>query len=151
MHALDTAIWIDVEPAEVWRALSDFSRYPEWNPLLRRVDGELRPGAQIRLSIKLAGLPAFRLPATIRNVLPGKSFDWTGALISPAIFEGNHQFRLITHSKGTTLVEHCEHYSGLLSFIAIVARPLLRRGFQEMNDALRRSLETKSRSTSGNS
>ncbi len=37
---------IDAEPALVWKIMTDFDRYPEWNPLNRffRLDGEARPG-----------------------------------------------------------------------------------------------------------
>jgi uncharacterized protein YndB with AHSA1/START domain len=42
MRELSTEIEIDAPPADVWRVLSDSEAYPEWNPFIRKLEGDLR-------------------------------------------------------------------------------------------------------------
>ena len=37
---------IAANPAEVWYHLANFRSYSEWNPSIRRINGELRVGAR---------------------------------------------------------------------------------------------------------
>ncbi len=45
MKHLHTEIQIEADPAEVWAVLTDFDRYPDWNPFLVDVRGDAEPGA----------------------------------------------------------------------------------------------------------
>jgi hypothetical protein len=48
MRELRREIVIDAPPERVWAAVTDFAAYPEWNPFIRRISGELREGAKAR-------------------------------------------------------------------------------------------------------
>jgi hypothetical protein len=141
MPFLYTAIHIKAEPSKVWSALTDFPRYAEWNPLLRSVQGELHPGARIRLLIKLPWLPHFSILAVIQRVEPGMNFDWAGDVLSSSIFRGHHRFTVVSGGNGDTHFEQAEEYSGLLNPMAFLLIPILRVGFEQMNRSLKSFVE----------
>src|SRR5690349_17967051 len=62
MHEIETAIEIEAGPREVWRVLTDFARYPEWNPFITRISGDLVDGGrlQVRIVPPGAGRMTFR-------------------------------------------------------------------------------------------
>jgi uncharacterized protein YndB with AHSA1/START domain len=45
MNQLHTEIEINGPAERVWAVLTDFASYPEWNPFIRQVSGELNIGA----------------------------------------------------------------------------------------------------------
>jgi uncharacterized protein YndB with AHSA1/START domain len=52
MRELRREIVIDAPPERVWAAVTDFAAYPEWNPFIRRISGELREGARLEVRIR---------------------------------------------------------------------------------------------------
>jgi hypothetical protein len=44
MQELRREIEIDAPPERVWAVVTDFAAYPEWNPFIRRIRGELHEG-----------------------------------------------------------------------------------------------------------
>lgn len=42
MPTIHTSIDIAAPPEKVWAALTDYERYPEWNPFMRRIEGDRR-------------------------------------------------------------------------------------------------------------
>ena len=56
VRQLRAEIDIDAPPERVWAVLTDLPAYPQWNPFIRRISGELREGASERFSGFLVGL-----------------------------------------------------------------------------------------------
>jgi uncharacterized protein YndB with AHSA1/START domain len=48
-------IEIDAPPDAVWAVLADTGAYPEWNPFVRRLSGELREGERLEAEIAPPG------------------------------------------------------------------------------------------------
>ena len=44
MIELTTEIEINGTVERVWEALTDFSLYPKWNPLIKKIEGDLKVG-----------------------------------------------------------------------------------------------------------
>ena len=58
MHEIRTQVDIQAGASLVWSVLTDFSRYPDWNPTIRGVQGPLdlsMVGVLARLATTLAG------------------------------------------------------------------------------------------------
>jgi hypothetical protein len=141
---IKTAIYIEASPEQVWRALTHFDAYPQWNPFIRSVERtELAPGARwtVRLQMPGGGINTFR-PVILR-LIPAAELRWRGSLWIGGIFDGEHAFLMEPQRTGTQLTQS-EKFSGLLSPLLF---PLIatktRQGFEQMNEGLKRIVEAK--------
>lgn len=123
----------------VWDVLADTAAYPEWNPFVRRFEGELVEGARIEVDLQ----PSDKEPTTMRprlvEVVPGRSFTWLGHVGISGLLDGRHTFSVVpddTRPGESVLVQH-ERLSGLLTplftSLLTVETP---RAFEASNDAL---------------
>jgi len=55
---LTASVHIDASPDQVWAVLSDFERYPDWNPFIVSATGTLLPGARLALRMQPVGASA---------------------------------------------------------------------------------------------
>ncbi len=122
----------------VWEVLADTARYPEWNPFIVWLHGELAEGSAIRFKFRIP--PAPRLPgrATVLVVEPGVELRWAGHFLSARLFRAEHYHRLLAIGGGRTHFIHGERFSG---FAAKLAWPLLRHFagpvYARFNEALK--------------
>src|SRR4051812_3063510 len=103
MRKIDTQIVIDAEPARVWHILTDFARYPEWNPFIRKIQGELKPGSILIVEFKPPAGRAMTIRPEIIHVEPQKEFRWIGALWANLFFAGVHTFEIQQLAPAQTL------------------------------------------------
>ncbi|HYG28784.1 MAG TPA: SRPBCC domain-containing protein [Allosphingosinicella sp.] len=120
----------------VWAVLTDFARYPEWNPLVLEAEGEPAAGARLRLLIARPDGSGRhdRLSARIVELERGARLAWRGSI--PLLFTGRHWFALADAPSGT-LFRHGEDMSGLFPLIGgarMAAR--YRPGYDRFNAAL---------------
>lgn len=132
---VETAI---AAPAErVWRILTELSRYPEWNPFIRRAQGSLAVGGTVRVRVRAAlGIP-LRFRARILVCEPGRELRWRGQVGGAWLAMGEHAFRIERIDGGHVRFIQHEHMRGLLPGLlaGLVAREA-RRGFAAMNREL---------------
>jgi len=126
-------------PIEVaWEVLTDFSAYPDWNPLVRRLRGRPRVGRRITI---LSGPPGARAIAFAPVVVawsPPNELRWRSTLISRLVFAGEHGFRLEPIDDERVRFVQDETITGLL--VPLYSRWRLaatRIGFEELNHRLR--------------
>jgi hypothetical protein len=111
---------IDAEPQRVWEVLTDTAAYPDWNPFVRRFEGDLVQGQ--RITVDLQPDPV-KKPQTMRprlvHVEAGRGFTWLGKVGVRGVLDGRHSFTVQASGNRSVLVQH-EVLSGLLT-------PLFRR------------------------
>ena len=135
------AIAIDAAPDAVWAALVDVDAYPEWNPFVVSLAGEVREGARLEVRIAPPGGRAMTFRPTVVAAEPGRELRWLGRLLVRGLFDGEHSFRIEPLGDARSRFVQSERFSGLL------VRPLRRMlertqaGFAEMNAALKRRVE----------
>lgn len=140
MRLIDTRIDITASPARVWGVLTDFPRFPAWNPFITRIEGLAEPGARLRVEIKPPGKSAMTFTPTVLAARPGKELRWRGRLLLPGIFDGEHAFELEDRG-GACSFRQSERFSGLLVPLLGGALAATERGFEAMNAALKRRAE----------
>ena len=138
MKELRTEIEIDAPIEKVWRALTDFASFPEWNPFIRRIKGTPTIGSRLEVSLGASGTKPMTFRPRVLNVVPNRELRWLGRLGLPRLFDGEHIFELVPLGPNRTRFVQRERFRGL--FVPFLATSLdrdARRGFEEMNRALR--------------
>ncbi len=140
-----TEIEIDAPPKPVWNALTDFSRYRDWNPFIARIEGELRAGAKLEVSLSPPGGSDVTIRPTLLVVEPEKELRWRGQLMARALFAGEHFFQLVPVAPSRTRLVHGEDFTGILVKALAGSITKAARGFVYMNQALKRHVESDAR------
>ena len=142
MREIHTEIEVGAPPGRVWRALTDFASYPEWNPFVTSVrGGELKEGARLEIVVRVPDGPTMTFKPRVLKVEPERELRWLGTLAVPGLFNGEHIFRLEPAGAGRSRFLHGEHFTGLLiPFMGGVLRKT-ERGYRLMNEALKRRVE----------
>ena len=139
MKEIRTEIDIGASPTRVWQILTDFASYPEWNPFIRKIEGEPVEGAKLHIHITTpAGVNREYSPKVIR-VMAEQELRWLGKM--PGLLSGEHIFAIEPAGDNAHLV-HREVFGGLLtSFFGSSLDNDVKKGFEEMNSALKKRAE----------
>jgi hypothetical protein len=141
MAGLYTEIEIDAPAETVWRILMDFENYPSWNPFIRRVEGETKPGSALKVFIQPSGGTGMTMKPNVVEHSANVKFSWLGSLLVKGLFDGKHEFLLepLPGSAGNKVkFIQREEFSGILApVIWALIKKNTRRGFEEMNSALK--------------
>jgi hypothetical protein len=142
-HQLQTEIEIEAAPDRVWKILTDFGAYPEWNPFIRFVHGVPQQGSCLEVRIQPSGTKGMTFRPSILTVDVGRELRWLGRFLFPGIFDGEHRFLIEPITIGKVRFHQSEQFSGIL--VPIFRSSLDRdtkRGFEDMNLALKARAET---------
>ena len=135
---LYTEIVIDATPESVWRVLIATNQYPDWNPFLVSLKGNLAVGEKLQVTARPPGGSEMSFTPTVLSVIPNRELIWRGDIPIPGMFRGEHRFRLEAAGEGRTKLIQSEQFTGML--IGPLMRSTLDRtelGFAEMNLAVK--------------
>jgi hypothetical protein len=142
MKELHSRIEINASEERVWEILTDFASYPQWNPFIRRISGDLEVGERLEVRLEPPDSRGITLRPTVLSVEPNRQLRWVGHLLVPGLFDGEHS--LATEPLEQNRVRFVQHevFKGVL--VRLLARSLdtnTLRGFEEMNEALKERAE----------
>ena len=142
MRRIATAIDIAASPAAVWAVLTDFASYPDWNPFIRRLEGALREGARLIVTVRPPGRREMSFRPILLVVQPNRELRWLGHFLMPGIFDGEHSF-VIEAASGGCRLHHEESFGGIL--VPLFGKMLAdtERGFVALNEALKQRVEAR--------
>ncbi len=139
MKEYHTDIIIKAPVASVWQALINVSSYPEWNPLVGWLKGDIITGGQIEMFIKPLDQS---FEAKLTQVEENQSLRWVGVQFAPWILSGEHYYQLSSMDSGTTLLQHGEYFRGLGSlFIRKTILQKMEASFIQHNQLLKERIE----------
>ena len=141
MRRIRTEIEIAAPPTDVWRVLTSFSEFSEWNPFMLDAQGEVSEGSKLHVRLSPPGGSAMTIHPTVFCVDKPREFRWLGHMGVPGLFDGEHIFEL-EDLGGRTLFVQREEFRGIFAgpLLAMVGEKT-KRGFVEMNEALRARVE----------
>jgi hypothetical protein len=119
----------------------NFDSYPKWNPFITSISGERKLGNRLTVSINPPGGKGMTFKPNILTLEANKEFRWKGKLGINGIFDGEHYFILESVDKDITKFIHGEKFSGLL--VPLVGKMLdkTQKGFQLMNESIKKECE----------
>ena len=142
MIHLKTELIIGAPRNVVWHVLTDFQEFPNWNPFMILVRGELKLGQKLEITvINKSKKTSFH--SVVTKVADQESFEWQGSALLGA-FKGRHYFKLEDLGNNGTNFIHGEYFSGLLSGLVLkLIGKDTEAGFERMNQALKETAESR--------
>ena len=147
-HWADMEIRTEIEinaPAEkVYQVLVNFAAYPEWNPVITKINGAPYVGEKISFNIR--AMPGIEVPIAACEILVAnaamKELRWKGPAIPIAsdILSGEHFFIAQEISPQKTRFLHGEDFTGLA---AGALKPLLEQRLTESYNEMNRALKSR--------
>ena len=110
MKAFSVTKTIEATPETIWVILTDAPSYPQWDPGMDRIEGDIASGEKIKVFTKLS--PGRAFPATVTNFVPGQKMVWTGGM-PLGLFKGERTFTLSSQGDGATEFTMREEFSGV--------------------------------------
>ena len=138
---LRTEVEIDAPVSHVYRVLTDFFSYPDWNPFLTSISGELAVGQHLNVEMSLPEGKTYLLEPRVTQVTENAELAWCGRFVFPALLEAEHFFKLSERGAALTRVVQGQNFSGFLLRFAGHELTLAARGCVYMNQALKKRAE----------
>lgn len=142
MKELHSEIEIVASTERVWDILTDFASYPQWNPFIRSISGELEVGERLEVRLEPPDSRGISLRPTVLRAEPNRLMRWVGYLMVPGIFDGEHSLAIQPLEENRVRFVQHEAFKGVL--VRLLARSLDKntlRGFEQMNEALKERAE----------
>ena len=121
--------------------LTDFDRYPEWNPFLSKVDGRAEEGARLDVVLSQPGGDDISFRAVVIVARRSEELRWKSKFLMKALFAGERFFVMSDAGDGSTRLTHGEDFSGLAVKLVGGSLANVVRGFAAMNQALKKRVE----------
>ncbi|MDX2191336.1 MAG: SRPBCC domain-containing protein [Bacteroidota bacterium] len=141
---IKTEILINASPDKVWSILTNFENYPNWNPFIKSIKGQVQVGNKITARIEPPDAQGMTFKPKMLTYVTNKEFSWLGHLMFAGLFDGQHKFELIDNGNGTTTFVHSEKFNGILvpMFKKMLDHNTV-NGFNNMNRKLKELAEQK--------
>jgi hypothetical protein len=139
---IKTEILIQATPEKVWSILTNFENYPNWNPFITSLIGNVKVGEKIIVRIEPPGAKGMTFKPKVLAFNPNQELRWIGHLLVKGLFDGEHFFELIDNGNGTTTFRQCEKFKGIL--VLFFKKQLdnnTKSGFEAMNFKLKELAE----------
>lgn len=142
MKSLHSDIEIAGTPEQVWKHLTDFDRFSDWNPFIRHAAGDVKQGSTIEAHLVLPNGTKMAAKPTLIKVESNRELRWLGHFLFKGLFDGEHYFQIEPLSDDRVRLRHGEHFRGLLAapLIALIGQNTV-AGFAAMNEALKAEVE----------
>lgn len=137
---IKTTILIHATPQKIWKILTDFENYPNWNPFITSIEGKVEKGNKITVHIKPPDGSSMTFKPTILKKTDNEALIWLGSILFKGLFDGKHKFQLIDNQNGTTTFIQSEEFKGI--FVWLFNPQKTEKGFNEMNQKLKEIAET---------
>jgi hypothetical protein len=143
MKEIRTEVEIAAPAERVWKVLTEFGAFPEWNSFLTVQSGAATPGARLTVTITPVGRRPMTFRPTVEVATPSRELRWLGRLGIPGLFDGRHRFEIVPLPDGRVRFVQSEEFRGILVGLVLSTglANATRAGFIRMNGALRERAE----------
>jgi hypothetical protein len=141
MRTIQETVDIPAPAPAVWRVLTATQHYAAWNPFIPRLEGDLRTGGRLHVTIRPPGRD-LTFTATVLAVEENHLLRWRGRLGVPGLLDGEHEFHLHPLPDGGTRLTQSGSLSGVLVPLVSGVLDDTRIGLTQMNQAMKRRAVT---------
>ena len=139
---LRSEIEIDASPDRVWNVLTDFAAYPDWNPFIRRLDGQFTVGSRLTTRIEPPGGMGMTLRPTVLAAVSAASCAGWAIWASPACSTASTTSASNRSGRSVSASSRRSASPGMLAPLVLrFIEQSTRQGFKEMNEALKTRAE----------
>jgi hypothetical protein len=139
MKEYHTQIVINASQEIVWKYLTDFATYPNWNPIVGKLEGKMEIGQKISTFIVPLGKT---YSPTLLVFEPNKELTWQGSQGAKFLLAGKHYYILEKVANTETKLLHGEYFTGIFStFISKKMLSKMENAFNEHNQILKLRIE----------
>lgn len=145
MKEVRSEIEINSYPESVWKILTDFATYDQWNPFINKIIGLPTEGSKIDIYIETPSGKNRKYSPRITKVEEGRELRWFGKSSLPGFLNAEHIFTIEELQPESVRFIQREVFDGLLT--RLFGKGLdtdVMQGFQDMNDALKKRAERSS-------
>lgn len=145
MKEVRSEIEIASYPESVWKILTDFATYDQWNPFINKIIGLPTEGSKIDIYIQTPSGKNRKYSPRITKVEEGRELRWFGKSSLPGFLNAEHIFTIEELQPESVRFIQREVFDGLLT--RLFGKGLdtdVMQGFQDMNDALKKRVERSS-------
>lgn len=139
---INTEIVIHATTEKVWSILTDFKNYPNWNPFIKSINGDVKVGNTIIARIEPPESKGMTFKPKVLTYDSNKELSWLGHLLFSGLFDGEHKFEVVDNGNGSTTFRQSEKFNGIL--IPLFKKELsinTKNGFENMNNKLKELAE----------
>lgn len=105
-HEFVTKIEIDASAERVWKVLTDINAFPQWNPMIRRAKGEVRPGVRLTVRFQPEGSRGYTFTPKLMVVETNRQLRWLGYPRMPKLIDTEHYWTIERLTNEKTLLMH---------------------------------------------
>ncbi|OPX59367.1 MAG: Polyketide cyclase / dehydrase and lipid transport [Methanomassiliicoccales archaeon PtaB.Bin134] len=80
MKEIKGSVMINVPAEKVWTTVTDFSSYPEWNPYVTRMEGDLKEGGVFDVVVTLPERDDIKFKTTLFKMEKDKELRFKGKI-----------------------------------------------------------------------
>jgi hypothetical protein len=138
-----TEIEINATPSRVWQVLTDFEKYPTWNPFIKKISGEAARNEKLEVHMPNPQGGTIIITPTVLVAERDRELRWLGRSEGDA-FNGEHRFLIepIENNNNRVYFTQSEKFTG--SMVASLEGWLdtaVKQNFEDMNRALKQRAE----------
>ena len=142
MKELSNEVEIHASAERVWHLLTDFARFPQWNPFIHRASGEPKAGARLEVTIQPSGASRTTSRPTVLKAEPNHELRWIERSLIPGLLDVEHIFTIELLDATRVRFTQRDIFTGLFATLPARRRNTdTRRGLKEMNLALKARAE----------
>ena len=129
-------ISINASVEKVWKTLTDMESYPDWNPTMKRLEGEVIEGNKVKYLFTQEEGKSYEVSSTVANIIENKLLNQKGGV--PWVLTFNHKYIVEAQGSTSKVIIH-EDYTGLGVHFWNPAP--VEEAYQRLNEALKTKVE----------
>ena len=137
-----TEIEINASPSRVWQVLTDFEKYPTWNPFIKKISGVVARNEKLEVHMPDPQGGTMAFTPTVLVAERDRELRWLGRSEGD-VFNGEHRFliELIQNNNEVHFTQSEKFTGSMVESLEGWLDTAVKQNFEDMNRALKQRAE----------